>query len=292
MKIPWIKKGQTDLTAFQAEELLFDYIKKSLSLDRKKAVDQHLQNSADLKKSLARIQKAIAYTQDLNRIHVSTALIEQVQHESQSLISLSKKYLKQPEVQFWFWWGRALSVFLIFVGGLSFFPWEKLRSKGGNTSAVMVEMDRSKDSQFATAESLPAAADKPKVEAAAEREIASTKPAAPVGKPKETVNVAASKAPVEQGFLYRGELSTSEVDRISDGMVAKIVDLGGQKAGAVELGWKKTSRQAYFHFTIPQRSLVDLETYLKQEGLILRKEKHSKIMPAGTVRVILTVDEK
>ncbi|MCK6598352.1 MAG: hypothetical protein L6Q37_08315 [Bdellovibrionaceae bacterium] len=98
---------------------------------------------------------------------------------------------------------------------------------------------------------------------------------------------------VSGGFLYRGQLYVTNVEMIAPKINAKITEFGGRKAGEVEIGWKKTNQVFYYHFTIPDAKLKDLQEYLKiYTDVKLQKETHPRIMPDGIIRIIFTVEEK
>ncbi len=115
----------------------------------------------------------------------------------------------------------------------------------------------------------------------------------PVAKPSKQASVAATeneKKPV--GELYRGRIFVTNVPAITPKLVDKIAELGGRKAGQVELGWNK-SDSSYFHFTMPQTRYDELVEYFKEYGnLKIQKEKHERVMPDGVMRLIITVEEK
>ena len=95
------------------------------------------------------------------------------------------------------------------------------------------------------------------------------------------------------GFLYRGQLNVTNVDMIAPKIKEKIEEFGGRKAGEAEIGWKKSSNLYYYHFTIPEAKLAELEQYLKlYSEAKLSKTPHPRVMPDGIIRIIFTVEEK
>lgn len=94
------------------------------------------------------------------------------------------------------------------------------------------------------------------------------------------------------GYLYRGQIAVTNVEAIGPKVKEKILELGGRKAGEVELGWQKTPESAYFHFTIPEAKYEELQAFLSGYGTArISKEKHPRVMPDGIIRLIITVDE-
>lgn len=95
------------------------------------------------------------------------------------------------------------------------------------------------------------------------------------------------------GYLYRGQLLITNIEMTAPKITQKIAEFGGRKAGEVEIGWKKTSQVYYYHFTLPEAKLPDLEKVLNlYSDIKLKKETHPRIMPDGIVRIIFTVEEK
>jgi len=100
-------------------------------------------------------------------------------------------------------------------------------------------------------------------------------------------------AKVAGGFLYRGQLQVTNVEMIAPKLREKISEFGGRKAGEVEIGWKKSNQNYYYHFTIPEAKLADLEALLKiYSDVKLKKESHPRVMPDGILRIIFSVEEK
>lgn len=94
------------------------------------------------------------------------------------------------------------------------------------------------------------------------------------------------------GYLYRGTISITNIEAAEPKITEKIIELGGRKAGSVELGWKKNENALYYHFTIPEARYTEMLTYLSTYGTPkFSKEKHGRVMPDGIIRLIFTVDE-
>ncbi|MGZ3796053.1 MAG: hypothetical protein ACXVB1_06795, partial [Pseudobdellovibrionaceae bacterium] len=94
------------------------------------------------------------------------------------------------------------------------------------------------------------------------------------------------------GYLYRGQIAVTNLEAVGPKIKEKIMELGGRKAGEVELGWQKTPESAYFHFTIPEAKYDELQAFLSEYGKAkISKDKHPRVMPDGIIRLIITVDE-
>ena len=61
------------------------------------------------------------------------------------------------------------------------------------------------------------------------------------------------------GWIYRGQFHVTNAEMVSPKIKDKIKDMGGQKAGEVEIGWQKTPNIYYFHFTVPEAILVSVD---------------------------------
>lgn len=123
--------------------------------------------------------------------------------------------------------------------------------------------------------------------------------------PTQPVTVAVTKplvkAPVlpvveenkKVGGLYRGVLVVTDINEVSSKITQRLVEFGGKKAGEVELGWKKTDKLAYYHFTLPENNIDAAKEFLSNFGkLQIQFENHPRLMPAGVKRLIIEVKER
>jgi len=110
----------------------------------------------------------------------------------------------------------------------------------------------------------------------------------------KTESAVNSKIAVNEGILYRGTLEVTNVEMTGEKIRQKITELGGRKAGNVELAWKKSADSRYYHFTIPESKKEELDSFLQTYNVkfSFSKEKHGRVMPDGIIRIIMTVDEK
>ncbi len=128
-----------------------------------------------------------------------------------------------------------------------------------------------------------------------------TKPSTPTTLPAATAaapttekghvaaNISEKKA---AGVLYRGTVYVTNVKAVAPKLVEKVQELGGRKAGQVELGWFKAD-SSYFHFTMPESRYQELQQFFEQYGtLSIQQEAHERVMPEGIRRIIITVYEK
>lgn len=112
----------------------------------------------------------------------------------------------------------------------------------------------------------------------------------PVASPPPPVK--ADDSAVAEGGLYRGTLMVKDLARANDAIKNKIAEFGAVKAGEVELGWMKSSNMAYYHYTIPEVNIKEVEAYFKKTGkLFIKFEKHPRLVPAGSRRFIIEVKQ-
>ena len=94
-----------------------------------------------------------------------------------------------------------------------------------------------------------------------------------------------------KGFVYRAFMNLDELDTLGPKITQLIQELGGVKAGEVELGWKKGNSVRYYHFSMPEDSQDKLLEQLQTYGPVrISKDPHPRIMPKGQVRFILWVE--
>lgn len=326
------KKGQRQVTPFTGNELLYDYMSGILDDERKAAVEAHLENSREAQLDFQKIQVGQQYTEKLRQITVSHALQERLGAPSSYLSVLFKKSKFDQWPVGLKWGLEALVVVFVVVTFLTVAPWEKvmkLRLSTGSSDVVLTELNKSQ-TQKPVPQEAPETAETPQFvdegikakEAAATPApnvaAAKTNPqptATPSAIVKATPTPAPTKAPAKvaaaaaaneeesdgestesgkasTGYLYRGQIAVTNLDAVGPKIKDKIVELGGRKAGEVELGWQKTPGSAYFHFTIPEAKYSELQAFLSEYGKAkMSKDKHPRVMPDGIIRLIITVDE-
>ena len=95
------------------------------------------------------------------------------------------------------------------------------------------------------------------------------------------------------GLVYRGTMKIDELDERTPLIAQQIAELGGRKAGEVELGWKKENKGSYYHFAMPEENYDKLLEYLHGFGPVrFSKDSHPRVMPQGQIRIILWVEHK
>ncbi len=126
-------------------------------------------------------------------------------------------------------------------------------------------------------------------------EPAVTSTPTPTPTPTETPTQVAVVVKIEkpaEGGLYRGVLFVTKLAETNELIKKKMLDLGAIKAGEVELGWMKSIDMAYYHLLVPEENKPQLEAFLKKTGrLVLKFEKHPRLIPAGQKRFIIEVKQ-
>jgi len=106
----------------------------------------------------------------------------------------------------------------------------------------------------------------------------------------KTSAMAATKEEKPKGFVMRAFMALPNLDELGPQIGENITELGGVKAGEVELGWKRGSGR-YYHFSLPEENQEKLLEKLRAYGPVrISKDPHSRIMPQGQVRFILWVE--
>lgn len=92
------------------------------------------------------------------------------------------------------------------------------------------------------------------------------------------------------GFVYRAFMNLSNLDDLAPKITALVREMGGEKAGEVELGWKRGTGR-YYHFSMPEENEKKLMDELRAYGPVrISKDPHPRVMPQGQVRFILWIE--
>lgn len=309
-KVPLSKKGKREVSPFIGHELLYDYLSGSLDKERRLAIEDHVKFSRDAQLDLSKIQSGQSYAEKLSGTLVSQPIIAQISTPTSYLSVLMQKANFDKWPQGLKWGLEALVVVVGIVIVLTITPWQKVMQIGiGNVSKEVVLAEVAKPITSPIVEEKPEFIDEGVKEAPKAPEKEKPIKAAEVPKTQEKLPESANISTVETknqkppepssqvtpasgGFLYRGVIAVTNIEVVGPKITEKINELGGRKAGSVELGWQKIPGSMYYHFTIPEAKYPDLLSFLSTYGKPkMGKEKHSRVMPDGIVRLILTVDE-
>ncbi len=132
--------------------------------------------------------------------------------------------------------------------------------------------------------------------------LSATPIAAPTATPPPTSNASTTisdseaadthetRDPKARGFVYRAFMNLNDLDDIGPKIADEIIELGGEKAGEVDLGWKRGSGR-YYHFELPEANERKMIERLQVYGPVrISKDPHPRVMPQGQVRFILWVE--
>lgn len=93
-----------------------------------------------------------------------------------------------------------------------------------------------------------------------------------------------------KGFVFRGFMTLTNLDDVGPKISEHITELGGFKAGEVELGWKRGTGR-YYHFAMPTENEEKLLEKLRAYGPVrISKDPHPRVMPSDQIRVILWIE--
>ncbi len=309
------KKNQRQMSDFVSRELLYDWLIGLLDSDRKAALESQVANSKELQSELAKIQTGLDYANILSQTQISSTLMERLYGP----ITWGEILISKLNFTKWSlgvrWSVEAAIVGIVFTLFASSIQWNKFYlPRNTNSSIVVAEV--AKEVSQKTLEANSNITSSPTANAASVS-VTSTASATPsstysgvektIATPSATpylVTLAptplsasltppptpAQKAIAEdRGYLFRGTWLSENFEQDSETIRSFVIELGGKKAGDVELG---THRQdgAYFHFTLPEENyqkFLDKVSAIRPIKLV--REKHPRKMPVGVVRCILLV---
>lgn len=141
--------------------------------------------------------------------------------------------------------------------------------------------------QVAAAASVPASTGLPRPNKAANSGASSTAEEMEADAADEPASTKETKA---KGFVYRANMSLDHLDDVGPAIADYIGELGGRKAGEVEIGWKRGAGR-YYHFSLPADNEEKLMEKLRAYGPVrISKDPHPRVMPQGQVRFILWIE--
>lgn len=313
------KKNQRIISAFIGQGLLFDYMTKALDPERQKAVEDYVRSNPDAQMDIQKIQNGLSYAEQLRATQVAEELLEKVTVSSSYTQTLLDKIHFDD-------WSPALKMGIegtIVALGITIFailiPWHKVMDiKFGPREVILTEVDKAAvttvvaETDTGTKESVVFPDEGPAIASTTTTmAVAGGVPSSPIAQqttpsvkvsPPTTVPVpktapekshaAAASSEKKMGVLFRGTISVTNIQAVTPKLVEKVQELGGRKAGQVELGWFKGD-SSYFHFTMPESRYQELQDYFKEYGFLsIQQEAHERVMPEGIRRIIITVYEK
>lgn len=108
--------------------------------------------------------------------------------------------------------------------------------------------------------------------------------------PAPSATAASTAAKSSRGFVYRAFMTLADLENAAPKITQQLKELGAEKAGEVELGWRRGSGR-YYHFSMPESNEQRLLETLRGYGPVrISKDPHPRVMPEGQVRFILWVE--
>jgi hypothetical protein len=288
--IKYQKKGEREITDFLAQESLLDYIEDKLDTELKRKIEDKIKNSPEIKLQLKYIEESQRLCRTLAQASSNDKNIKSLsshRSDAQDLLMKLGFYRWSTGHKFIF---EALFVSFGVVALCMVIPWDKLLEiKLPTSNSILLQQTRHKNLN-----SLDIEAEDSKISSPAEDKIkkaeavvASVVPEVPIE--KETTKKQ-NKSIV--GVLYRGQIIIPKIEDVNATLVDKITEIGARKAGDVPLGWRRGSG-SYFHFTMPESKYQDVQKIFNEFGVLkIAKEKHDRVMPEGTIRLIINVEGK
>ncbi|MCB0393564.1 MAG: hypothetical protein KDD25_03355 [Bdellovibrionales bacterium] len=290
------------LSEFLCRELLYDYAIGDLDPIRKVAVQESLESFPELEDELKALEHGIRYLNKISETEISEPLYHRV-IEDNSWFSKINNFKSWPN---WVRWSlEAGLVAGLVVLTISLVPdefwmkdtsrWEIGSTELGTSQAELEMSDETDEEAEITQkeEEGPTPTGSEDVASAKisgdESETAATEP----GETKSTEATATTRKADKRakGYVIRMYMFSDRVDEITPLIVEKIENIGGKKAGEVRLGWRK-KQGSYFHFSIPEDKNSEFTRFISQFGDVrISKDEHPRVMPEGTERYILWVEE-
>lgn len=101
---------------------------------------------------------------------------------------------------------------------------------------------------------------------------------------------AAASSKSSRSFVYRAFMTLGDLENVAPKITQQIKELGAEKAGEVELGWRRGTGR-YYHFSMPDANEQKLLETLRAYGPVrISKDPHPRVMPEGQVRFILWIE--
>jgi hypothetical protein len=316
-----------NLSEFMCIEMLYDYKSGKLDPLRHQAVEEGLQSSPRVREELKKLTIGISYCDKLKNIAVSEPLVDLIldQPKPTEKVFSKLKWSNFPQPVRW-----ALEAVVVAVAIALFVTQVPNLFKGEKTQSdsmlvkkfdikppgpeVVAETDVPAKEEMPVAETKPV--EQPKVEpakpaapivASKEIPVLLRPPVEPIKKPEATAStpvaaVVTAPTPVAEvakpatkkgnAYVYRMTMYVDDVDTVTPEIAALISGLGGEKAGEVELGWRRKGG-SYFHFSVPMANSGTLQAGLKKYAQFnIVKSAHPRVMPEDTERYILWVEKK
>lgn len=318
---PEVEVKPTKMTRFLCQELLYEYVSGGLDMRRAADMEKFLPTCRDSQRELDHLMRGLAYLERASEAHVSVALHEALESFEPHWQKTAREWTLWSSRRGWQVLPYVFAAATVISGIVALKPWQhfgrqemvlaerqNIESISAGEEAPTVPEPASapvKAEGPALVPDLNAPAPTPELPALRVPVVETAPTPKPAAKPPPSESVAARTAREEETVVERQEESagtrglvsrgTMEISGFADAWPAikdKIVALGGKAAGNVELGWLRTPKESYFHFSIPESNMGELELFLGTFGPVrFKAEKHPRVMPEGQLRIILLVKD-
>jgi hypothetical protein len=290
---------------FFAQEFLLEYKEGRLSGERKNLVEAVLKTDQTLKEEITKLNAAEDYCKKIGsavlaqefKIYLHT---EKLPYEKRVDMLRLRNW---PDALRWATEAFLLSC-MVAIAAVTI-PWQIIYDKYQDLAVRPAAFVRNvKKSVPAEVEENKKSSPKEKVEAPllAAKNIEPKKVETP--EPPKAIQVESQAKTVEpatlaaepkkiatQGVVYQMSMSMNDIREKAAEIRELLTILGAEKAGKVELGWRKTDGN-YFHFSMPQENYRQLTKTLGQYGPVrIYKNVHPRVMPEGIIRIILWIED-
>lgn len=305
-------------SSFIKNEKIFEYSQGHLKGHELQEIKSYIDTSPEAQSLLKSLEASGSYANRLQSLYISQELTEKIRHYNNYWSELYEKITFKN-------WPQSFRLFVesFLMAGIVFIvltvtPWSKVRD-WWKLSFEKVSFTRVAKDQNLTnpAHNKP---QEPVLPVVTHSDTSGRPPVAvthsPTKAPVVEQNPVVTKSPpvsaktdprgaqttkvAREGYLYRLFMKLPNLDVVTIQIVEQIKTMGGEKAGEVPLGWRRSQpshdgqgevRGSYFHFTLPEENLEPLFARLKSYGALeVNKESHPRVMPEGTERFILWIE--
>lgn len=325
------KSNDQKMSCFFCREFLAAYLESRLDKVREEKIKNHLKECQSCQQLYSKVKAAQKVVLNLAFTHPPKEMISLLDQERKFWTEVRKKYGWRQWPSSLQWAAELGLVAIALVLTINLFPWlnlartlQKARDLNTSTIAEILKFEGAKeksDEELLKPEASPqakvvelpvfgpplpanwrrpgdtttsqaagvfAAASPMAVSSVPSLSATIASPGVPPGaSPAEDVTMAQ-----QAGYVWLGNLKVATLDdELAQKITQRIKDLGGIKAGKVELGWRQNDSR-YYHFILPEGNYAALSQDLDADGVLeLRKEKHPRVIKMGFMRIIMTVEE-
>lgn len=313
--------------SLSTDESVYLYLKGELKGSARADFETRLEKDSILRNRVDASRDVLDYSSRLAQVQVTEELKQKVLDSTTYWAALAKKLNRKNWPREFSLFAESLALGLLVFFVLQAMPWSSLQ-KWWTVGVDSIRIEREKKNDLVASapelKSTPSPVTKdPTPKALTPTPVANQDlvPTTPVVTPSPVSKAVAQNSPVvekpivepkaastavaqkssqalgssvkegqRKGYVYRLFMDLSRLDQLTQPIAQKIKGLGGEKAGDVPLGWKR-GEGSYYHFTLPETNYANLLAQLKSYGPVrISKDAHPRVMPEGTIRLILWIE--